>query len=62
MPGVEELLVVFLDEVSVGCVGDLELEPQLFKDVVVVIGKESLNVTNVEPSPVVLKRRVWSER
>ena len=31
MPGVEEPLVVFLDEVAVGGIGDFELEPQLLE-------------------------------
>ena len=52
MPGVEELLVVFLDEVTVGCVGDLELQPQLLELVVVVVGEEPLDVAEVESSSI----------
>lgn len=50
-PGVEELLVIFLDEVAVRCVGDFELQPHIFKHVVVVIGKKALKVTDIHSSP-----------
>ena len=40
MPGVVEPLVVFLEEVAVGDVGGLELEPQVLELVLVVVGEE----------------------
>ena len=40
MPCVEEPLVVFQDEIAVGGVGGLELEPQVLELVLVVVGEE----------------------
>ena len=58
MPGVEEPLVIFLDEIAVGGIADFELEPQLLEFVFFVLGKESLIVAEVQPSPLLLERRI----
>ena len=55
-PRLVQPLVVLFEEVAVGDVGELELEPQVLELVLVVIGQEPLHVAHVEPAPDLLER------
>ena len=55
MPGVKEPLVVFLEEVAVGDIADLELEPEVFAWCSS-SGREPLHVRGIEPAAELLER------